>query len=80
MEPFRPLVDNYCYTLKDEDDLTPQNKRKLSIILEHEVVHKNEKKALNSAINEYCQSFTNALLAGDYKLFETTVKLNFYEL
>lgn len=80
MEPFRPLVDNYCYSIKDEDDLTTKNKRKLSIILEHEVVYRGEKKALSSAIHEYCQSFTTAVVDGDYKLFDTSIKLNFYAI
>lgn len=80
MEPFRPIVDNYCYQLKEESDLNTQNKRKLSIILEHEVVYKTEKKTLSSAIHEYCQSFTNSILNADYKLFEASAQLNFYEV
>ncbi|AGH95127.1 type II CRISPR-associated endonuclease Cas1 [Pseudobdellovibrio exovorus] len=80
MEPFRPLVDSYCYTLQDESDLSPQNKRKLSIILEHEVIYRNEKKPLSSAIHEYCHSFTNAILNADYKLFDTSINLNFYAI
>lgn len=80
MEPFRPLVDNYSYLLRDENDLTPANKKKLSILLEHEVSYLGEKKALSSAIHEYCQSFTLAILRGDYKLFNTSIKLNFHAL
>lgn len=80
MEPFRPLVDSYCYSMRDESDLNTQNKRKLSIILEHEVIYKTEKKSLSSAIHEYCHSFTNALLNADHKLFDTSSKLNFYEI
>jgi CRISP-associated protein Cas1 len=80
MEPFRPLVDNYCYSLKDQDELTPQNKKKLSILLEHEVIYRNEKKALSSAIHEYCNSFTYAVVEADYKTLDTAIKLNLYAL
>lgn len=78
IEPFRPLVDNYCYSIKDEDDLTPTNKKKLSIILEHKVSYRNENKTLSSAITEYCQSYSNAVMVADYKSFESDIFLNFY--
>lgn len=80
IEPFRPIVDNYCYSLKDETDLNPKNKKKLSLILEHEVEYKNEKKTLSSAIHEYCQSFSNAVIQADYKIFESDINLKFYAI
>lgn len=80
MEPFRPIADNYCYFLKNEQELTPPNKKKLASILEHEVVYRNERKTLSSAIHEYCQSFTTAVLNADYKVFDTSLTSNFYAL
>lgn len=80
MEPFRPLADNYCYALssKEKLDLTPATKKELAILIEHEVIYQKEKKALSSAIHEYCQSFTTAVMNGDYKLLDVSLNPNFY--
>lgn len=80
MEPFRPLVDSYCYSLREENELTPLIKRKISALLEHEVTYGGKRKSLSSAIGEYCQSFTEAVMSADYKVLNVQLKLDFYEL
>ena len=80
IEPFRPIVDNYVYHIRDEVELDTKNKRKLSVILEHEVEYKSEKKSLSSAISEYCHSFANAIVKADYKSFDAEINLQFYEI
>jgi CRISPR-associated protein Cas1 len=80
IEPFRPLVDNYCFALKEETELSPANKKKLSMILEHQVEYRGEKKILSSAVSEYCHSFATAVMQSEYKIFNTDVCLNLYEV
>lgn len=80
IEPFRPIVDNYSFHIKDQIELNPENKRKLSAILEHEVQYRGEKKSLSSAIQEYCHSFAHAVVKADYKTFDTNIDLKFYAL
>lgn len=78
MEPFRPLVDSYCYAFREEKEISPQIKKTLVSILEQIVFYNHEQKTLRNALQEYCQSFTNAVIFADYKIFNMKFDL-FYE-
>ena len=73
MEPFRPLVDFYAYEFQNENEFTPEFKKKMVSILEHKVVYSNEEKPLRNAIKEYCYSFLKSLIEKDYKVFDVNV-------
>lgn len=73
MEPFRPFSDALCVKFEAEEDLTTAIKRELASVLETRVEYKNEQKSLRSAMQEYCQSFSRAVLLSDWREFDTAV-------
>lgn len=78
MEPFRPLVDSYVFEIQTQTVLGPSQKKHLASILEHGVFFQGAQRALSSAIQVYCQSFTNSVLASDYKLFNCSIDFQFH--
>lgn len=75
MEPFRPIVDYHCYPYKDHVELTTSIKKILVGVLEHQVRYNGEKKSLRNAIQEYCYSFCESIMAADFRKFDVEVEI-----
>lgn len=83
VETFRPIVDYYIksnYELINEE-LTPNNKRGLSSLLNATVKVGNEKMRLQNAIEKFCANFMKIIDGQETELIEIEIiKINFYEI
>jgi len=79
LEPFRPIVDNFCFHHQTELSLPAEIKRGLAALLAHEVQFQGENKPLSSAIQDYVHSFVNSVMCEDYRMFDVDVDLKFYD-
>lgn len=64
MEPLRPFIDILVYKMWKEDKLnafTSEEKHRLLLFLQQEVVIENKKYVLNNAVKIYCKSVFDAL-------------------
>lgn len=58
IEPFRPIVDLYCYKLLEKEQyFKPEHRKKIVNILNHKIIYQNQEMYISNVINTFVSQY-----------------------
>lgn len=58
IEPFRPIVDLYCYKLLEKEQyFKPEHRKKIINILNHKIIYQNQEMYISNVINTFVSQY-----------------------